>query len=113
MGSVPDHFDVAREVAAACRGRRDAWDFLRRFTQSWATRLDELSGCDGQELTVAEHRLGLTLPPAVREGYALLGRRDDLTSNQDTLLRPDQLHFDKTGQALVFRVENQAVAYWG
>jgi hypothetical protein len=86
---------------------------LRRFTELWSTRLDESSGCDDQELTAAEHRLGLTLPAAVREGYALLGRRDDLTNNQDTLLRPDQLHFDETGQALVFRVENQAVAYWG
>jgi hypothetical protein len=113
MGSVLDRFDVALEVIAACRGRRDAWGFLRRFTELWATRLDESSGCDDQELTAAEHRLGLTLPVAVREGYALLGRRDDLTSNQDSLLRPDQLHFDEAGQALVFRVENQAAAYWG
>jgi hypothetical protein len=113
MGGVPDRFDIALEVVAACRGRRDAWDFLRRFTEAWTTRLDESSGCDDEELTAAEDRLGLALPAAVREGYALLGRRDDLTSNQDTLLRPDQLHFDETGQALVFRVENQSVAYWG
>jgi hypothetical protein len=110
---VPNHFDVARAMVTARRGRRDAWEFLRRFTEQWATRLDELSGCGDQELTAAEHRLGLTLPAALREGYALLGRRDDLTSNQDVLLRPDQLYFDETGRALIFRVENQAVAHWG
>jgi hypothetical protein len=113
MSGVPDRFDIALEMVAACRGRRDAWDFLRRFTEAWATCLNESSGCDDQELTAAERRLGLTLPAAVREGYALFGRRDDLTGNQDTLLRPDQLHFDEAGQVLVFRVENQAVAYWG
>jgi hypothetical protein len=110
---VPNHFDVARAMVTARRGRRDAWEFLRRFTEQWATRLDELSGCGDQELTAAEHRLGLTLPAALREGYALLGRRDDLTSNQDVLLRPDQLYFDETGRALIFRVENQSVAHWG
>jgi hypothetical protein len=113
MSGVPDRFDIALEMAAAYRGRRDAWNFLRRFTEVWATRLDEASGFDDQELAVAERRLGLTLPTAIREGYGILGRRDDLTRNQDTLLRPYQLHFDGTGQALVFRVENQAVAYWG
>jgi hypothetical protein len=103
---VPNHFDVARAMVTARRGRRDAWDFLRRFTEQWATRLDELSGCGDQELTAAEHRLGLTLPAALREGYALLGRRDDLTSNQDVLLRPDQLYFDETGQAAVGLLEH-------
>jgi hypothetical protein len=113
MCRVPNHFDVARAMVAACRGRRNAWDFSRRFVELWSTRLDEFSGYSDQELTEAEHRLGLALPAAIREGYALLGRRRDLTSNQDALLRPDQLRFDETGQVLVFRVENQGVARWG
>lgn len=113
MCRVPNDFDVARAMIAACRGRREAWDFLRRFIERWMTRLDEFSGCSDQELSAAEHRLGLSLPATIHEGYALLGRRDDLTSNQDSLLRPDQLHFDETGRVLVFRVENQGVARWG
>jgi hypothetical protein len=113
MCRVPNPFDVARAMVAVRGGRRDAWDFLRRFIDQWTTRLDEFGGCGDQELTAAEHRLELTLPAAVREGYALLGRREDLTSNQDVLLRPDQLYFDETGRVLVFRVENQAVAHWG
>jgi hypothetical protein len=36
---VPNHFDVARAMVTARRGRRDAWEFLRRFTEQWATRL--------------------------------------------------------------------------
>jgi hypothetical protein len=29
---VPNHFDVARAMVTVRRGRRDAWDFLRRFS---------------------------------------------------------------------------------
>ena len=32
---------------------------------------------------------------------------------QDRLLRPDHFCVDESGQVLVFRVENQAVARWG
>jgi len=49
----------------------------------------------------------------VREAYALFGRREDLTSVQDRLLGPGELKADETGQVLIFRVENQAVAGWG
>ncbi|NEE38294.1 hypothetical protein G3M53_74465, partial [Streptomyces sp. SID7982] len=38
------------------------------------------------------------------------GRRPDLTSVQDSLLSPEHLHVDDG--ALVFRLENQAVAEW-
>ncbi|WP_207232390.1 hypothetical protein [Micromonospora kangleipakensis] len=55
--------------------------------------------------------MALALPAALREGYALLGGRPDLTSNQDTLPPPDELYVDDG--ALVFRVENQACAFWG
>jgi hypothetical protein len=55
---VPNHFDVAPAMVTALRGRRDAWEFLRRFTEQWVTRLDELSGCSDQELTAARLLLG-------------------------------------------------------
>lgn len=41
----------------------------------------------------------------------LLGRRDDLVRNQDTLLSPERLRVLEG--ALVYHVENQAVAHWG
>ncbi|MCO5997638.1 hypothetical protein [Actinoallomurus rhizosphaericola] len=109
---MPDDFAFPKQVMAACEDSRDAWDFLRHFAARWAVPLDERSGCGDEELAAAERRLGLSLPPAMREGYALLGKRDDLTSSQDTLLGPERLHLDETGRALVFRVENQSVVRW-
>ncbi|MCX4785017.1 SMI1/KNR4 family protein [Streptomyces sp. NBC_01221] len=62
---------------------------------------------------MAQARLGLPLPAALREAYQLLGRRTDLTDNQDTLLAPQDLSLDEDRGVLVFRVENQSCAYWG
>ena len=45
--------------------------------------------------------------------HQLLGRRKDLTDNQDTLLAPQDLYLDEDRGVLVFRVENQSCAYWG
>jgi hypothetical protein len=92
-------------------GRPHAWDFIRRFAAVWATPLRDDDGCPDAELDESERRLGLRLPVAVREVYRLLGRRRDLTSNQDTLLAPHQLKVED-GHRLVYRVENQACAFW-
>src|SRR5439155_8456508 len=70
-------------------------------------------GCDDDELRAAEARLGLPLPVSLRQAYALIGKRDDLTRVQDRLLPPAKLRIDDTGEVLVFRVENQNVAQWG
>jgi hypothetical protein len=45
--------------------------------------------------------------------YRLLGRRQDLTSNHDRLLHPDELYIDARSEALVFREENQGACSWG
>lgn len=109
-----DHgLDFAGELAGAVRQREGAWGFIARFTAEWLVPLADGDGFAEDELQAAERRLGLRLPDAVRELYALLGRRDDLTSNQDALLPPRRLGFDDSGQALVFRVENQGCAQWG
>ncbi|MFB4317586.1 SMI1/KNR4 family protein [Actinomadura sp. 21ATH] len=88
-------------------------DFLRRFAADWSTPLSPADGCSEEDLSAAEERLGVRLPASVRDFYKLLGRRPDLTSNQDRLLPPAGLHFDESGQALVFRDENQGCAQWG
>jgi hypothetical protein len=106
-------FDVGQEVASSLGSQQGAWGFLRRFAERWLTPLTEDDGWAEADLQAAEQRLGIRLPPAIREAYGLFGRRRDLTSVQDRLLSPEELEVDATGDVLVYRVENQAVAVWG
>jgi hypothetical protein len=109
-------FDVASELTAALTGGSDraaAWRFVERFAAAWHIPLAEDDGCEDAELDAVEARLGVTLPAALREAYRLLGRRRDLTSNQDVLLAPEDLFVDPGGRALVFRVQGHALAFWG
>jgi len=110
---MSDAFDLGQEVAASLGSRQGAWRFVRRFAQSWLTPLTIDDGWTSADLQAAERRLGLRLPPAIREAYGLFGRRQDLTSVQDRLLGPDELEVDLTGEVLIHRVENQSVAVWG
>ncbi|MFE6665979.1 SMI1/KNR4 family protein [Streptomyces sp. NPDC057697] len=94
--------------------RQAAWRFIRAFARDWSGRpLDEADGHTPAELDAAQARLGLPLPAALRDAHQLLGRRPDLTDNQDTLLAPRDLYLDADRGVLVFRVENQSCAYWG
>ncbi|MEU7894194.1 hypothetical protein AB0B45_15195 [Nonomuraea sp. NPDC049152] len=106
-------FDLRTELAGTIDNRDGSWGFIRRFATAWSTPLSEGDGYDAADLDAAEQRLGLRLPTILREAYALLGRRGDLTSNQDRLLTPEELYIDDTGQVLVYRLENQHVAEWG
>ncbi|MFG3529437.1 SMI1/KNR4 family protein [Streptomyces sp. NPDC047917] len=94
--------------------RQAAWRFIRAFARDWTqSPLTEADGRAPAELDAAQARLGLPLPVALREAYRLLGRRPDLTDNQDSLLAPEDLYLDADRGVLVFRVENQSCAYWG
>jgi hypothetical protein len=106
-------FDLVSELTPGVTDSAEAWRFIRGFAAHWVTPVAEGDGCDESELASAEIRLGLTLPAALREGYRLIGRRQDLTSNHDHLLSPDQLYVDDRAEALVFRHENQGAASWG
>jgi hypothetical protein len=110
---VASGFDLDRALAAGVGDADGAWRFIRRFAESCASPIVAGDGCDDDELRAAEARLGFPLPASLRQAYALMGRRDDLTRMQDRLLTPAQLHLDVTGQVLTFRVENQSVAQWG
>jgi hypothetical protein len=106
-------FDVGQEVASSLGSQQGAWGFLRRFAERWLMPLTEDDGWAEADLQAAEQRLGVRLPPAIREADGLFGRRRDLTSVQDRLLGPEELEVDATGDVLVYRVENQSVAVWG
>lgn len=106
---MSDGFDVGAELAGA-GDRAGAWRFIRRFAESWAAPLTGADGWDDEALDAAEERLGRSLPVAVREAYALFGRRSDLTSNQGELLDPARL-YEHDG-LLVFRDENEGAARW-
>jgi hypothetical protein len=104
-------FDVVSGVQAL-DDREAAWRFIRDFAAGWLRPLGDGDGAADTELDAAEARLGVRLPPAVREAYRLLGMRDDLTSANGTLLRPDQLDYDEKRSMLVFRAAHQGVTYF-
>ncbi|MFJ8045440.1 SMI1/KNR4 family protein [Kitasatospora sp. NPDC096147] len=107
--------DVSVMLQGGVRSHAQAMDFVRWFADAWAGRpLQREDGCPEEELAAAEADLGFGLPAALRAGYALFGRRHDLTRRQDPLVRPAGLHVDEAlGGVLVFRRENQDCASWG
>jgi hypothetical protein len=110
---VTDAFDLYSELAGGVRDAPGAWHFIRSFAARYATAIAHSDGCDEEELLAAEARLGFGLPRSLRDAYALIGNRRDLTRSQDRLLTPGQLCIDHQGRVLIFRVECQHVAEWG
>lgn len=110
---MTDSFDLVRDLPAALRDRTAAWAYIRDFAATWRTPLSPADGTPEAELAAVETNLGLRLPAAVREAYALFGRRADLHSAMHTLLSPDAFYVDDRKEALVFREENQGAASWG
>lgn len=110
---VSDGFDLHSELAGAVRDAAGAWRFVRLFAARYARPIVAGDGCGDEELRAAEARLGFPLPAALREVYALIGKRFDLTRSQNRLLAPHLVDVDDTGQVLVFRWECQHVAEWG
>ncbi|MFD6422263.1 SMI1/KNR4 family protein [Streptomyces sp. NPDC060198] len=109
-----DEPDVSVALRGGVRTRTHAWDFVRWFAHAWmGLPLKPEDGSTEAELASAEAELGFVLPAALREGYALFGRRSDMTRQQDPLLAATELHVDDAlGGVLVFRHENQGCALW-
>lgn len=110
---VGDAIDLHVELAAGVRDAPGAWRFIRLFAARCASPVLGGDGFGAEELLAAEARLGFTLPAALRDFYAVAGKRNDLTRCQDRLLHPDQVYVDDAGAVLVFRWECQRVAEWG
>jgi cell wall assembly regulator SMI1 len=107
--------DVSTVLRGGVQTRFQARDFVGWFADAWmGCPLRSEDGCIEDELAAAEADLGFELPTALREGFALFGRRDDLTRQQDPLVRPTGLYVhDALNGVLVFRRENQDCAFWG
>jgi hypothetical protein len=112
---MSDTLDVSVALRGGVTSRSLAWDFVRRFAEEWMDHpLRSGDGYTAAELDAVEVELGFELPAALRKGYALFGRRDDLTRQQDPLVTPAELSVDDGfGGVLAFRCENQACASWG
>jgi hypothetical protein len=87
------------------------WNLAQHFVNTWWPPLRAQDQVSPAEIAAIEHRLELALPQALREWYALAGRRCDFIGNQDYLVPIDQLTIKD--DVLVFCIENQAVIDWG
>lgn len=101
-------------IAQALAGVRDAssaFEFIEWFLREWLTPLRDGDGCTAEQVAIVEDWLGLRLPASMVTFYRLLGRRIDLTRNQDTLIFLQSLRV--VDGSLVYRIENQACVSWG
>jgi hypothetical protein len=104
----------SRTVAQSLAGVRDAesaFAFIEWFAREWLTPVRDGDGCTAEEVAAAEERLGLRLPASLVTFYRLLGRRRDLTSNQDRLMSLNSLTVEDG--VLIHRIEAQGCACWG
>ena len=98
---------LLREMPMSREGR---WNVLKTFFRGWYGEIGPTDGYTEQSIRAAEERLKLTLPAALREWYALAGKRTTVWSCQDRFLPPDQLRMEN--HKLVIYVENQGVVSW-
>lgn len=92
--------------------REPWWDYVRELADELLDpALGPGDGFTVDELDAAEAGLGLTLPDALREAYALFGRRRELTAVQDRFLAPQDLRVEDG--VLIYRVEAQGILAWG
>jgi uncharacterized protein (TIGR02996 family) len=110
MGLVPKH----RPLFSTLPTRRvERWRLVEEFIDVWYSPLQAADGFSEEKLTATEKRLGFGLPAALREWYALAGRRKDVWSNQDYLVLPHALEIDRKSNTLIICFENQGCAKWG
>lgn len=102
---------VASPVYSLSEARADRWTALRTLISQWYQPLTPSDGVPAVELDQAEKSLGLSLPTAFREWYALCGNRSDIWCGQDRLLAPKD--FSLQDDTFVFYLENQGVVRWG
>jgi uncharacterized protein (TIGR02996 family) len=110
MGYVPAHLPMFTNLPES---RPERWRLVEEFIELWYRPLQAGDGASEAELVDAEKQLGFRLPAALREWYALAGKREDVWSIQDTLLDPLALQVRQDQGALIFLIENQCCEVWG
>lgn len=106
-----DESPTIAQSLATVRDADSSFGFIEWFAREWGTAVRDGDGNTAAEVAAAGERLGLGLPRSVAAFYRLIGRRADLTSNQDHLLPVSSLRVKD--EVLVYRVENQGCADWG
>ena len=106
-----DSVNLPSPLATIPIARSERWALLRDVVEQWYSPVSSADGVSLGELDSAKLRLGVSLPAAIREWYALVGRRNDIWSRQDHLLQPEEFRIND--DHLVFMIENQNVVEWG
>jgi hypothetical protein len=89
-------------------------DFSTQYRQIFAdlgVTLGPREEIDATVLALAEQRLGIRVPDALRAYFAVSGGEQRFNQAHNSLLSPEQWFVD-TGR-LVFLAENQSVVFWG
>lgn len=107
--TVSVHIDGLFGALPEQRGQH--WDLLARFFTAWLGELGPSDGYAPESIRATEERLQLRLPSALREWYALAGRRKAVWCCQDHFLAPEELRIEDDN--LILCVEAQAVVKWG
>jgi hypothetical protein len=90
--------------------RHERWRLLRKLVEAWFP-VKQLPGVAVTTLDMAEDRLGLRLPAALREWYELAGDHPDVWSRRADLRAPPDFRFIR--DTLVFYRDEEAGACWG
>lgn len=91
--------------------RSGRWEHLQCFLGNWFGFNDSDPGVEETLIEMAESRLGLTVPVALRERHTVFGNRDRIWSPQDRLLPPQAWTIEE--DTLVVVRENQNAVRWG
>jgi hypothetical protein len=86
-------------------------NYYRSLFRTFGYPLSDRTVLSSNVLTVAEKRLGVKIPKALRDYYLVAGRERRFNTCLDRLLPPSQWSLDK--KRILFMEENQVVAWWG
>ncbi len=115
--AVVDPASAPLRLAPLPDDRARRWRALDGWLDRWAQRpLSARSGASPDRLAACEERLGVELPAALRELYALLGAREDLMIEDDyRWLPPEEIawHVEDDVEGLLFLQSNNGPIAWG
>lgn len=85
--------------------------YYRKLFDSFGYPLSQKCSIPSASLATAGKSLGVVIPPALSEYYAVAGREKRLNQSHNRLLPIDEWQIEK--KRLIFMEENQAVVVWG